>query len=159
MTDKLKCPFCEAELVDEGAKIGNEGRYFACENLDCDLCGEPFSLKIWQALIDGKKAQRQLRTAKDQCIKKIKAKEREIANYLNGISVRDKEIQNLREQLQKAQDALLFISNIRGVGMSYQDMFLDAQAVAKYASGRTSDLILVGRYAQDELNGITKQEK
>lgn len=63
---------------------------------------------------------------------------------------------------KEAQDALLFISNIRGAGMSYQDMFLDAQAIAKYVSGRTTDLILVGRYTQDELNeitSITKQKK
>lgn len=60
---------------------------------------------------------------------------------------------------KKAQDALLFISNIRGAGMSYQDMFLDAQAVAKYVLGITSDLVLVGRYTQDELDGITKQDK
>lgn len=63
---------------------------------------------------------------------------------------------------KKAQDALLFISNIRGAGLSYQDMFLDVQAIAKYVSGRTQDLVLVGRYTQDELNGIipiTKQDK
>lgn len=55
---------------------------------------------------DSKKAQRQLRTVKDRCVKKVKAKEREIANYLNGINVRNKEIETLHKQLQEAQGAL-----------------------------------------------------
>lgn len=60
-----------------------------------------------------------------------------------------------------AQDALLFISNIRGAGMSYQEMFLDAHAIAKYVLGQTDKLILVGRYTQDQMAqiaSITKQE-
>lgn len=57
---KLKCPFCGAELVDEGAKIGNENMIFACGNLDCDFYGEKLYLKVWQALRDGKKAHEDL---------------------------------------------------------------------------------------------------
>lgn len=65
MTDKLKCPFCGAELVDEGAKIGNENMVFACGNLDCDFYGEKLYLKVWQALIAGKKAQDVLNVARN----------------------------------------------------------------------------------------------
>lgn len=103
MTEKLKCPFCGSELQtdNEIARL----IMWRCHTPGCLLNGW-HSAEIIQHLIDGKKAQRQLRTAKDRCAKKIKAKEHEIANYLNGISVRDKEIQNLREQLQTTQDAL-----------------------------------------------------
>lgn len=102
MTDKLKCPFCGAELrelKEAGTVVGLFCPDFCITRLAMDK-------ETWQAFIDGKKAQRQLRTAKDRCAKKIKAKEREIANYLNGINVRDKEIQDLCEQLQKTQEAL-----------------------------------------------------
>lgn len=99
MTDKLKCPFCESELR---TSMLDEPVAWYCPN----HCIGTYEHKVWRALITGKKAQRQLRTAKDRCVKKIKAKEREIANYLNGINVRDKEIQNLREQLQETQEEL-----------------------------------------------------
>lgn len=65
MTDKLHCPFCGEELVDEGAKLGNENMVFACGNLNCDFYGEKLYLKVWQALIDGKKAQDALNVATD----------------------------------------------------------------------------------------------
>lgn len=102
----MKCPYCGAELVDQGAKIGNEDSVFACENINCDLYGQGLPKEIWQDLIDGKKAQRQLRTVKDRCVKKVKVKEREIDNYLNGISVRQSENERLAKQLKQAQDTL-----------------------------------------------------
>lgn len=108
MTNKLKCPFCGVEL----GKVPN-CLMFCCRNKACRFSRECMEIQVWQALIDGK----------------------------------------------KAQDALLFISNIRGAGMSYQEMFLDAQAIAKYVSGRTASLVLVGRYTQDELNKITIQDE
>ena len=103
MTEKLNCPFCGSELQtdNEIARL----IMWRCHTPGCLLNGW-HSIEIIQHLIDGKKAQRQLRTVKDRCVKKVKAKEREIANYLNGINVRNKEIQNLCEQLQKAQGAL-----------------------------------------------------
>ena len=101
MTNNLKCPFCSGEFdVMKGISESVLG---------CPKCKHIATIGVWEALIEGK----------------------------------------------KAQDALLFISNIRGAGMSYQDMFLDAHAVAKYALGQTSDLILIGRYAQDEIASIT----
>ena len=99
MTDKLKCPFCNAELR---TNMLDQPVIWYCPN----HCIGSYEPKVWQALIDGKKAQRQLRTVKDRCVKKVKAKEREIANYLNGINVRDKEIETLHKQLQKAQEEL-----------------------------------------------------
>lgn len=105
MTEKLKCCFCGHELVAYPYKQ-NGVLYDVCRNPRCKYDGWHFPTEIWHALIDGKKAQRQLRTTKDRCVKKIKAKEREIANYLNGINVRNKEIETLHEQLQKVQDEL-----------------------------------------------------
>lgn len=111
MTEKLKCPFCGAELEEFGG--GDFPLLHYCDNTNCNLYHIMGQYTLWQALISSKKAQCRLRTAKDRCAKKIKAKEREIANYLNGINVRDKEIQNLREQLQKTQDALKEIGELK----------------------------------------------
>ena len=99
MTDKLRCPFCGLELR---TNMLDQPVMWYCPN----HCIGSYEPKVWQALIAGKKAQRQLRTVKDRCVKKVKAKEREIANYLNGISVRDTEIETLHKQLQEAQGAL-----------------------------------------------------
>ena len=113
MTDKLKCPFCNAELR---TNILEQPVIWYCPN-HCIGLYEP---KVWQALIDSKKAQHQLRTVKDRCVKKVKAKEREIANYLNGINVRNKEIETLHKQLQKVRDALNYtigvLDNLTEIG-------------------------------------------
>lgn len=143
MTDKLHCPFCGAELQtdNEIARL----IMWRCHTPGCLLNGW-HSAEIIQHLIDGKEAQRQLQTAKDRCTKKIKAKEREIANYLNGISVRDKEIQNLREQLQKTQDALKEIVNFFDIECEKDDLYfynLIDDNIAKYR----------------EITSITKQEE
>lgn len=101
MTKKLKCPFCGTELQHWGED------FLYCENLGCPMSPQiELPISIWQALIDGKKAQRQLRTVKDRCVKKIKAKEREIRSCLNGIHVRSCEIETLHERLRQSQDAL-----------------------------------------------------
>ena len=138
MTDNMKCPFCGAELQHWGED------FLYCENLGCPMSPQiELPISIWQVLIDSKKAQRQLRTVKDRCVKKIKAKEREIANYLNGINVRGKEIQNLREQLQKAQDVLIGIGKI---------LLLD--------SDKPSVLTVKGKKEIKRIiTSITKQEK
>lgn len=95
----MKCPYCNSELR---TFMLEEPAVWYCPN----RCAPMLPPKIWQDLINGKKAQRQLRTAKDRCVKKVKAKECEIANYLNGINVRNKEIETLHKQLQKVQDEL-----------------------------------------------------
>lgn len=100
MTDKLHCPFCSEEIF-----VAHE-TMCVCKNDKCRAWGCAYPKFILTALIDGKKAQRQLRTLKDRCVKKVKAKEREIANYLNGMFVREQEIETLREQLKQAHDAL-----------------------------------------------------
>ena len=103
MTDKLKCPFCGEKLQ---TYTMTPGRTLICVNKGCPVDSVVMKRIVWQALIDGKKAQRQLRTVKDRCVKKVKAKEREIENYLNGMFVREQEIGTLREQLKQAHDAL-----------------------------------------------------
>lgn len=53
---------------------------------------------------------------------------------------------NENEQLKKA---LEFITRISGAGMSYQEMFLDAHEVAKFALGQIKYPILTGRYDKE----------
>lgn len=141
MTDKLKCPFCGAELQtdNEIARL----IMWRCHTPGCLLNGW-HSAEIIQHLIDGKKAQRQLRTAKDRCVKETKAKEREIANYLNGISVRDKEIQNLREQLQKTQEVLKVATD-----------FIEFVNTSRHADGALAAMAIC---KLNEITSITKQE-
>ena len=139
MTDNMKCPFCGAELQHWGED------FLYCENLGCPMSPQiELPISIWQVLIDSKKAQRQLRTVKDRCVKKVKAKEREIANYLNGINVLNKEIETLHKQLQKAQDALKVATDFIGfVNTSrHADGALAAMAICKL----------------NEITSITKQE-
>lgn len=65
MTDKLKCPFCGEELtphIDEWKSIR---KLFICNNTGCFCWGQPMLLEIWQALIDGKKAQDALKVARN----------------------------------------------------------------------------------------------
>lgn len=47
----MKCPFCDYELQEHRG------------NLSCPLCKKILSREIWQALIDGKKAQEALEIA------------------------------------------------------------------------------------------------
>lgn len=145
MTDNFKCPFCGEELERcSYLSKGITNPVFVCRNRKCKFVDKIIDSEIWQALIDGKKAQRQLRTAKDRCVKKIKAKEHEIANYLNGINVRDKEIETLHKQLQKAQDALKVATDFIGfVNTSrHADGALAAMAICKL----------------NEITSITKQD-
>ena len=125
MTEKLKCCFCGDELVAYPYKQ-NGVLYDFCRNPRCKYDGWHFPTEIWHALIDGKKAQRQLRTVKDRCVKKIKAKEFEIHNCLYGIHARDCEIETLQEKLSQAQDALNYaigvLDNMSAIGIGGVDM-------------------------------------
>lgn len=56
MTDKLHCPFCGVELTEYDG-------YHECINGDCIIGGGILPTKVWQALIDGKKAQDALKVA------------------------------------------------------------------------------------------------
>lgn len=99
-------------------------------------------------MIDGKKAQRQLRTVKDRCVKKIKAKEREIANYLNGINVRNKEIETLHKRLQKVQDTLKEIYD-----------FIEDGALTMEKAGMPDNKNVYKEMLDKILSGITKQKE
>ncbi len=62
MTDKLHCPFCGAELEQSfDGKID----YFYCPNDGCVPMHNAIHIKVWQALIDGKKAQDALKVARN----------------------------------------------------------------------------------------------
>lgn len=153
MTDKLKCPFCGEELEKcSYLSKGITNPVFVSRNRKCKFANKIIDSEIWQALIDGKKAQRQLRTVKDRCVKKVKAKEREIANYLNGINVRNKEIETLHKQLQKAQDALKVAID----ALSKIDTF-DCQG--KGAMEIIARMASIANGALYEITSITKQEE
>lgn len=61
MTDKLKCPFCGAELEEFGG--GDFPLLHYCDNTNCNLYHIMGQYTLWQALIDGKKAQDALKVA------------------------------------------------------------------------------------------------
>lgn len=64
MTDKLKCPFCGAELTGHEDAYGNiSDIWFDCPNEECEHAWTTFRFDVWQALIDGKKAQDALNRA------------------------------------------------------------------------------------------------
>lgn len=58
MSDKMKCCFCGAELDDAV-------EHLVCPNTDCKFGCNPMTTFVWQALIDGKKAQDALKAAKE----------------------------------------------------------------------------------------------
>lgn len=63
MTEKLKCPFCGSELQHWGED------FLYCENLGCPMSPQiELPISIWQALIDGKKAQDALKSIADDMV-------------------------------------------------------------------------------------------
>lgn len=147
MSDSMKCPFCGAELKE--CFVGMT--YLTCTNIGCDFASLPLFPKVWQALISGKKAQRQLRTVKDRCVKKIKAKEFEIHNCLYGIHVRDCEIETLQEKLRQAQDALKVAID----ALSKIDTF---DCHGKGAIEIMAGMVSIANSALYEITSITKRE-
>ena len=61
MTEKLKCPICGKDLIE--IELG-ECWFLACDNSKC-RCKGVASYVVWQALIDGKKAQNAIQKIKD----------------------------------------------------------------------------------------------
>ena len=57
MTEKLICPFC-------GGTLNNKIGCYVCPNNDCECCYVIMPARMWQALIDGKKAQQDLEITK-----------------------------------------------------------------------------------------------
>lgn len=58
MTDKLKCPFCGEELERcSYLSKGITNPVFVSRNRKCKFVNKIIDSEIWQALIDGKKAQ------------------------------------------------------------------------------------------------------
>ena len=60
MTDSMKCPFCNADLI-----VHTDEQMAVCRNPNCKYDGWHFPLEIWQAIIDGKKAQDAIQEIKD----------------------------------------------------------------------------------------------
>lgn len=60
-----------------------------------------------------------------------------------------REENRLKNKIKDLEKALEFITRISGAGMSYQDMFIDAHEVAKFALGQTKYPVLVGRYDKE----------
>lgn len=60
-----------------------------------------------------------------------------------------REENKLKNKIKDLEKALEFITRISGAGMSYQDMFLDAHEVAKFALGQIKYPVLIGRYDKE----------
>lgn len=60
-----------------------------------------------------------------------------------------REENRLKNKIKDLEKALEFITRISGAGMSYQDMFIDAHEVAKFALGQIKYPILIGRYDKE----------
>lgn len=67
MTGKLYCPFCHRALARYGVQCKEYG---VCRDENCPSERNFLPIEIWQALIDGKKAQDALKVATD-CIESI----------------------------------------------------------------------------------------
>lgn len=64
MTEKLKCPFCGEELERcSYLSKGITNPVFVCRNRKCKFVNKIIDSEIWQAIIDGKKAQAALNYA------------------------------------------------------------------------------------------------
>lgn len=59
---KLVCPFCSSELSENTLHVPNG---LECLNPECQYCERIYEEEIWQALIDGKRAQDALKVAVD----------------------------------------------------------------------------------------------
>ena len=81
MSDKLNCPFCGAELVGREDAYGNVSDvWLECPNDEvCEHAYTAMRFDVWQALIDGKKAQDALKVATD-CLYEI-YKDYDISGY------------------------------------------------------------------------------
>lgn len=64
MTDELHCPWCGTEVEQREHPYGTTP--YICPNKNCEFCWIPMPIEIWQALIDGKKAQDALKVALGQ---------------------------------------------------------------------------------------------
>ena len=66
MTDNFKCPFCGEELERcSYLSKGITNPVFVCRNRKCKFVDKIIDSEIWQALIDGKKAQNAIQKIKD----------------------------------------------------------------------------------------------
>lgn len=63
MKNNLKCPFCGMELKTDVNLLGYSTKYWYCENTSCAHLKDSMREDVWQALIDGKKAQDALKVA------------------------------------------------------------------------------------------------
>lgn len=104
----MKCPYCGAKLTINPHPF--DGCVKArCVNVDCRYAEWTFPLKIWQALIDGKKAQSEL-------------------NYYKGLNcphVVEKQMQTitkLAKQLETAQKALKAVHDTLGLDKSDEEL-------------------------------------
>ena len=66
-----------------------------------------------------------------------------------------REENKLKNKIKDLEKALEFITRISGAGMSYQDMFIDAHEVAKFALGQIKYPVLIGRYDK-EMTGLLR---
>lgn len=63
-----------------------------------------------------------------------------------------REENRLKNKIKDLEKALEFITRISGAGMSYQDMFIDAHEIAKFALGQIKYPVLIGRYDKEMID-------
>lgn len=80
-----KCPFCGAELVSDPEYLDSE--HFHCENEECIFpSGVELHSSVWKKMIDGKKAQDALKSAKEYyVIVRGYGKEQHYISYSTGV--------------------------------------------------------------------------
>ena len=82
MTDKLNCPFCGEKLQTHTM---TPGRILICVNKGCPVDSVVMKRIVWQALIDGKKAQDALNPIKEYyVIVRGYGKEQHYISYSTG---------------------------------------------------------------------------
>lgn len=150
MSNKLKCPFCGAELKKEMAGDIETGRLVCCTK-NCPAIDQNLFPDVWELLTTGKKAQEDLKYVEEEleCAKhnySVLCEQKKIA-YQNYLKITG----DLQMQLQKTQEALKVAID----ALSNIDAFnCDSKGAIEIMAGMVS----IANGALYKITSITKQE-
>ena len=143
MTDNMKCPFCGTKFdIMKGIS----------ENvLGCPKCKHIATIGVWQALIDGKKAQEDLKYTEEEleCAKhnySVLSEQKEIAyqNYLKITSDLQTQLQKTQEALKVAIDALSKIDTFDCHGKGAIEIMTGMVSIANEALYKITSITKTG---------------